>query len=255
VAVFRPLPHPAVATADRTAALHQPAAPMVGRDAELAALMEQLAALQRGDSGLALVEGEAGLGKSRLLMAFLREAEAAGVHILLGAGDAVEQRPPYHAWRPVFERLLGWEELPEEAEARRAALRFGLAYPETQAARVRQTTEEFKHNYCIHRSGVEGCLSALVWGHGMRRNRYRRRATNRIRALCTGAAVNLARAAAWRAGYRPTKRQFATSVFPLGLRCWIQPSNSSRLGASKRRCRRRQDRRTTPIVSISPAPP
>jgi transposase len=85
-------------------------------------------------------------------------------------------------------------------------LRFGLAYPETQAARVRQTTEDFKHNYCIHRSGVEGCLSALVWGHGIRRNRYRRRATNRIRALCTGAAVNLARAAAWRAGYRPCKR-------------------------------------------------
>ncbi|NTW03131.1 MAG: hypothetical protein HGA19_17935, partial [Oscillochloris sp.] len=52
-------------------------------------------------------------------------------------------------------------------------LRFGLAYPETQAARVRQTTEEFKHRYCIHRSGVEGCLSALVWGHGIRRNRYR----------------------------------------------------------------------------------
>lgn len=87
------------------------------------------------------------------------------------------------------------------------SLRFGPAYAETQAARSRQTTEAFKETYRKHRSGIEGCLSTLVWGHGIRRNRYRRRATNRIRALYTAAAVNLARAAAWRAGYRPRKHQ------------------------------------------------
>ncbi|NJO82239.1 MAG: IS1182 family transposase [Blastochloris sp.] len=86
-------------------------------------------------------------------------------------------------------------------------LRFSHDYPETQAARSRQTTEDFKTKYRTHRSGIEGCLSALVWGHGIRRNRYRRRATNRICALGIGAAVNLARAAAWRAGYRPPKHQ------------------------------------------------
>jgi transposase len=86
-------------------------------------------------------------------------------------------------------------------------LRFGPAYEETQAARRRQKTEEFKTKYRQHRGGVEGCLSTLVHGHGIRRNRYYRRATNRTRALCTAAALNLARAAAWRAGYRPKKHQ------------------------------------------------
>jgi transposase len=87
------------------------------------------------------------------------------------------------------------------------SLRFGPAYEETQAARRRQKTEAFKTKYRQHRGGVEACLSTLVHGHGIRRNRYYRRATNRIRALCTAAALNLARAAAWRAGYRPKKHQ------------------------------------------------
>lgn len=93
----------------------------------------------------------------------------------------------------------------EKKEGR--SLRFGPAYAETQAARRRQKTEEFKTKYRQHRVGVESCISALVHGYEMRRNRYRRRATNRFRALCTTAALNLARAAAWRAGYRPKKHQ------------------------------------------------
>lgn len=86
-------------------------------------------------------------------------------------------------------------------------LRFGPAYEETQAARQRQKTEAFKTKYRRHRGGVESCLSALVHGHGIRRNRYDRRVKNRLRALCTAAALNLTRAAAWRAGYRPRKHQ------------------------------------------------
>ena len=39
------------------------------------------------------------------------------------------------------------------------------------AARERQQTEAFKSAYRAHRGGVEGCLSALVRGHGIRVNR------------------------------------------------------------------------------------
>jgi len=75
------------------------------------------------------------------------------------------------------------------------------------AARERQTTEAFKTAYRAHRGGVEGCLSALVRGHGMRVNRYSGRAKTGLRAVFVGAAVNLRRAAGWLAGKRPQVRR------------------------------------------------
>jgi transposase len=74
-------------------------------------------------------------------------------------------------------------------------------------ARARQETEAFKTAYRAHRGGVEGCLSALVRGHGIRVNRYIGRAKNQLRALFVGAAVNLRRSARWLAGKRPQVRR------------------------------------------------
>ena len=74
------------------------------------------------------------------------------------------------------------------------------------AARARQETEAFKTAYRAHRGGVEGCLSALVRGQGMRVNRYIGRAKNQLRALFVGAAVNLRRSGRWLAGKRPQVR-------------------------------------------------
>jgi transposase len=84
---------------------------------------------------------------------------------------------------------------------------FGLHYEALQAARARQQTDEFKQPYRQHRGGVEGCLSALVRGQGIRVNRYVRRAKNNLRALFVGVAVNLRRAARWLAGIRPQVRR------------------------------------------------
>jgi transposase len=84
-------------------------------------------------------------------------------------------------------------------------LRFGPHYQATQAARKRQLTDDFKTKYRAHRGGVEGCLSALVRGHGIRTTRYDGQTKNHLHALFVGAAVNLARSAAWRSGYRPKK--------------------------------------------------
>ena len=47
----------------------------------------------------------------------------------------------------------------------------GTTYPLLQVARHRQQTDTFKKEYHQHRSGVEGCLSALVRGNGMRVSR------------------------------------------------------------------------------------
>lgn len=85
---------------------------------------------------------------------------------------------------------------------------LGWNYQVLQAARARQETKEFKAFYRQHRGGVEGCLSALVRGHGIRVARYIGTAKIHLQALFTGAAANLRRAACWLAGGRPqVKRQ------------------------------------------------
>ena len=82
------------------------------------------------------------------------------------------------------------------------------------AARARQQTEAFKTAYRAHRGGVEGGLSALVRGHGMRVCRYLGRAKNEVRALFVGAAVNCRRAARWLAGQRPQVRRQGLGLAP-----------------------------------------
>jgi class 3 adenylate cyclase/tetratricopeptide (TPR) repeat protein len=97
--------------------------PLVGRVAERAALAGALAALRAGTGGALIVEGEAGLGKSRLVGEVLERAAALGFWHLLGAGDAIEQATPYYAWRPVVTRLLGLDALAEaDPQARQAAV-------------------------------------------------------------------------------------------------------------------------------------
>lgn len=76
-----------------------------------------------------------------------------------------------------------------------------------QAARTRQQTTEFQASYRQHRGGVEGCLSALVRGHGLRVGRYIGRAKRHLQALFTAVAANLRRVARWLAGGRPPSRR------------------------------------------------
>ncbi|HEX9064999.1 MAG TPA: AAA family ATPase [Streptosporangiaceae bacterium] len=95
---------------------------LVGRDSELAALT---AALDRAgqDGGLAVLTGEAGVGKSRLAREVAEAATARGFTVL--AGRAVQATNPVPL-RPIVEALIGiarttdMSELPAVAEYRRA---------------------------------------------------------------------------------------------------------------------------------------
>jgi class 3 adenylate cyclase len=80
---------------------------MLGRGDERVTLAERLRALEEHTSGLVVIEGEPGIGKSRLLADLLERAHARGVRNLTGAGDAIEKTTPYHAWRPIFAELMG----------------------------------------------------------------------------------------------------------------------------------------------------
>ena len=79
-------------------------------------------------------------------------------------------------------------------------------YEQVQAARQRQETEAFKQDYHQHRSGVEGSLSALVRGQGMRVGRYIGQKKRHLQAVFTGCAANILRTARWQAGKRPQIR-------------------------------------------------
>ena len=79
-------------------------------------------------------------------------------------------------------------------------------YELTEAARARQKTEAFRKDYAQHRSGVEGSLSALVRGNGMRVGRYIGNRKRNLQAVFTGCAANVKRTARWLAGERPQIR-------------------------------------------------
>lgn len=83
---------------------------------------------------------------------------------------------------------------------------MNIQYDLVRAARTRQKTETFKKDYHQHRSGVEGSLSALVRGHGMRVSRYIGQKKRNVQAIFTGCAANLKRTARWLSGKRPQVR-------------------------------------------------
>jgi transposase len=90
----------------------------------------------------------------------------------------------------------------------------GLTYPLLQQARQRQKTEAFKKDYHQHRSGVEGCLSALVRGNGMRVSRYIGNRKRHLQALFSGSAANIKRAARWSAGERSRRHRRSWGLIP-----------------------------------------
>ncbi len=70
-------------------------APFVGRERELSALLQRLAAAERGEGGVVLISGEPGVGKSRLLAEIASRAGAAGWRVLTGRAYDMEGMPPY----------------------------------------------------------------------------------------------------------------------------------------------------------------
>jgi hypothetical protein len=84
---------------------------LVGRAEERFTIAEQLQELQRGGAGgVFVIEGEAGIGKSRLVKEIIDQASALGIATYLGLGDVVERENLYHVWQPIFRQLLEVDE-------------------------------------------------------------------------------------------------------------------------------------------------
>ncbi|MBN1483975.1 MAG: tetratricopeptide repeat protein [Chloroflexia bacterium] len=93
--------------------------PLVGRERELAHLEQALAAVEAGQGQVWIIEGEAGIGKSRLVLELARLMQERGLTGLLGAGRSAEQRTPYRAWRDVLTSYFDLEELTSTEERQR----------------------------------------------------------------------------------------------------------------------------------------
>ncbi|WP_304453051.1 helix-turn-helix transcriptional regulator [Nocardiopsis sp. YSL2] len=95
-----------------------------GRDGETARIDAILAAARSGRSGALVLRGEAGIGKSALLDHAEREAAAAGIRVLRGAGVESESDLPYAGLHLLLGRAMGHADALPDPQAR--ALRGAL---------------------------------------------------------------------------------------------------------------------------------
>ncbi|XZN91389.1 MAG: adenylate/guanylate cyclase domain-containing protein [Microcoleus sp.] len=86
---------------------------MVGREKERLLLRRKLEELKAGVSGVVVICGDAGIGKSCLIENLLLQAQELGVGSLVGTGNAIARSKPYHAWDAVFSHLWDLSFLPD----------------------------------------------------------------------------------------------------------------------------------------------
>ncbi len=107
--------------------------PFVGRQAELQELMRLLGRATRGETQLALVEGPAGIGKTRLAEEVMDRAGRRGARVAMGRCWPAGEAPPLWPWRAILRDLGAPEGLLDETQAEAGQGRFArfLAVLET----------------------------------------------------------------------------------------------------------------------------
>lgn len=151
---------------------------IVGRGEERQVLQDQLDQLVNERRGRTIIiEGEAGIGKSRLVEELAERARNSGATCFIGSGDAIEQAALYHAWKSVFmqimdlysspdnptkqrENILAWlKEAGEEVEklAPLLCVMMPLDIPDNQTTSIlggqvrAETTREFLSQIVAHK--------------------------------------------------------------------------------------------------------
>ena len=102
-------------------------APLLERDADLAALRALVDAARDGNGRLAVIEGSAGIGKTRLLAEARAMGAGMGLRVLAARGGELEREFAFGIVRQLFEPLLATATVEERAELLAGAA--GLAGP------------------------------------------------------------------------------------------------------------------------------
>ncbi len=110
------------------------AGPLRGRGPEVEILGEALGRAATGCPALVLIEGEAGIGKTRLLDSALLDARARGMQVVRGRAEELEQSRPFGLVAAAFGCVRS------SSDPRRAAIADLLASPGTWPARRRRVT-------------------------------------------------------------------------------------------------------------------
>lgn len=76
---------------------------LIARDVELARLRRAVDRCVRGRGSIVVLEGEPGIGKTRLVEQVAAEARAVGATVLLGAAEELERRRPFAALAACFD--------------------------------------------------------------------------------------------------------------------------------------------------------
>ena len=92
-------------------------AALVGRGREMARLRAAWARAGHGRGGIVLVEGVAGVGKSRLAAEMAADADAGGGRVALGHALDIEEGPPFGPWSDALRQLVRATPAPPAAAA------------------------------------------------------------------------------------------------------------------------------------------
>ena len=105
----------------------------IGRTREIAALTERLGRAARGDGGVSLINGEPGIGKSRILVELAANARAGGWLVLAGRAYETEGMPPYLAFvEPIAQYIRSAPDDQAVQALAQAAREIALLVPELQ---------------------------------------------------------------------------------------------------------------------------
>lgn len=89
---------------------------LIGRKTELQQLMDSFGKVQNGEGLILSIEGDAGVGKSRLVKSFMQYLQDSAFTYLIGTGLSIEQKTPYRAWRDVLSDFFGLEAIKDPIE-------------------------------------------------------------------------------------------------------------------------------------------
>jgi tetratricopeptide (TPR) repeat protein len=110
------LPHPPHGS-DAGSVLFRPETPLIGRAAEMATLREACDQVRQRRGRIAVVLGEAGTGKSRLVAHLAGDVTADGGRVLLGRAHDSEQILPFGPWVDALRSGRALAEIAAEREA------------------------------------------------------------------------------------------------------------------------------------------
>ncbi|MFG1687128.1 helix-turn-helix transcriptional regulator [Nonomuraea sp. NPDC049269] len=165
-------------TDDRSAArgsVGQPWSELVGRSHEMARIEEAIAGAAAGECRLVLIDGEPGVGKTRLLRYLIERAHAAGRTVLAGSATEFERLVPFGMYVDAFTRLSDEHDAPGGAptadagpgELAEAALRTLLSAGEAGAAGAAGDTDRGRLDRYHTYRGIRALLTHLAADRGV----------------------------------------------------------------------------------------